>query len=318
MLCTTYALIVIVAFPAVVAAQQVPPPGFEVVDITRDPDVLNRPSDLNNCGQAVFYARSTPSWASAEVFLYDNGLVTRITENQDRDVIAGITQDGMIYWLRGIGNDGVSQLMTLAGGEEIELARDRRGISSAAMNAGGHYAWVFDTDGGCNGTDTAVAFFDGKGTTVFSEEGSSLQSIELNERDELVWNEYLFCEDPQRVDVVLYQDGVFTRVNGQGHLAFWPVINDRTQVAYTSQNEEVSETRVWEEGVSRRIVEPSQTAPQINNLGDVTFARIYPEGGEYSQVWDERLPGSVDFQRRVQPQLAGASAPPRSHRRLGV
>ncbi len=285
MLRMTYSLIVIVAFSTVVSAQQVPPPGFEIVDVTRDPDVLNQPNDLNNCGQAVFSATFERSLANTEIFLYDNGHITRITEDANLDIYPGITENGMIYWLRGVGDAPLTILMEFVDGVEVELAQDGLGISSATMNAAGHYAWVFWTRRGCNSADTGVAFFDGDGTIVIPGEGISRQSIKINERDELVWNEYFFCEDPQRVDVVIYQDGVFTKVNGEEDFAFLPAINDRTQVAYTSQTEGVSETRLWENGVSRTIVDPPQDDPLLNNLGDVTFQRIYPKGGDYGQVW---------------------------------
>ena len=71
-----YALITFCFLSTDALAQEIPPPGFEIVDITRDPDTKSKPGDLNNCGQAVYYKFLTQSGESGEIFLYDNGRIT--------------------------------------------------------------------------------------------------------------------------------------------------------------------------------------------------------------------------------------------------
>jgi hypothetical protein len=281
-------LILIALSPSAAFVQQEPPRGFEIVDITRDPDVLHAPRDLNNCGQAVYTARFTPSWASADVFLYDNGRVTRITENDDRDVISGITENGIIYWGRGEGDDGTTQFLARMNGEEILLVDSPTGVPVRSMNSRGHYVWGEWMNTGCSNADIALVFYDGEGLQVLRAGGSSPSGARLNELDEITWMELDFCEEPLGYDVVFYRDGVFTTITEDGESGSNPVLNNRSQVAYSSWPQQFggpSETKLWENGTSRTIIDPPQGGPWINDLGDVTFERVYPEGSEYKQVW---------------------------------
>jgi hypothetical protein len=280
--------LILTAFPSITAfAQQVPPPGFEIVDITRDPGVLHGPRGLNNCGQAVYHARFGPSWTSAEVFLYDNGRITRITNNEDRDVNPGITENGIVYWGRGDA-DGVTQFVARIDGEDVVLAENGAGVVVRAMNSRGHYVWGEWMNAGCSNADIALVFYDGEGLQVLRSGGSSPQAARLNELDEISWVDIDFCEEPMGRDVVFYRDGVFTTITEDGESASNPVLNNRSQVAYSSWPQQFggpSETKLWENGTSRTIIEPPQSAPTINDQGDVTFQRPYPPGGEYQQVW---------------------------------
>lgn len=265
-------------------AQGYPPPGFEIVDVTRDPEMHHAKYDLNNCGQIVYYALSIRSWEYQEVYWYDNGRTTQITDNEYGDVGARITDDGTIYWLRAIRLPGVSQFMSWQNGGEVLLAEHDQGVWGRALNDQGQYAWTAYVGSECS--TTLVVFFDGEENRILTDDGFSRQSLDMNDRGELVWVEYDFCSDPRGIDVVHYHDGVFTEIGAEFDNASSPKINERSQVVYSSRNEgEDWAITLWEDGVSRRVLSPPVTTANINNLGDIAFGRWPLPEGEYKQLW---------------------------------
>jgi hypothetical protein len=276
-----------VALPGSASAQPFPPGGFEMVDITRDRNVLHGPRGLNNCGQAVYHARFTSSWARSDVFLYDNGYITRITENPDRDVNPGITENGIIHWGRGHGDDGTTQFLMLMNGAEVVLVESPLGFGGlGTMNSLKQYAWSEDLGSGCREADQAMYFFDGERTRQLTYGGNSVQDPKINDRGSIVWTQFDFCEEGNPSSLVYYKDNAFRRIGVGSRWDTLPSINDLDQVAYATYipEREWWSIWMWENGETWELIPGPTTGPRINNLGDIAFGYYVPEG-EYHQVW---------------------------------
>ncbi|MBU0638790.1 MAG: hypothetical protein KKB50_07995, partial [Planctomycetes bacterium] len=85
-----------------IAAAQIPA-KYEVVQITDNPYYEPVPR-INNNGQCVFMGWFNPSdRRTEEIFLYDNGVLTRLTDDYIQDCSPDINDDGTIVWCRGLG-----------------------------------------------------------------------------------------------------------------------------------------------------------------------------------------------------------------------
>ena len=63
------------------------PEGFEIVQLTDGGgQYYTGSADINNCGEIVWSRRlESAGRPSSEVYLYDNGKVTRLTDNDNND-----------------------------------------------------------------------------------------------------------------------------------------------------------------------------------------------------------------------------------------
>ncbi len=79
------------------------PPGFEVVNITDDPETDRSPA-LNDCGQIVYVK---VMGTSSELHRYDNGKTERLTNDTIADKNPDMNNDGWIVWRRAVGPEDV-------------------------------------------------------------------------------------------------------------------------------------------------------------------------------------------------------------------
>ncbi len=100
---------------------------------------------INACGEIVFSTRINQSGTSEEIFLYDNGRVSQLTENTFRDAIADINDDGTAVWTEGADGFGGGSGVVLQGQELTTI-----GVGSApAINNLGRVAWKLLDPAGC-------------------------------------------------------------------------------------------------------------------------------------------------------------------------
>ena len=101
-----YRLIVMFAvglLAAIPPARGQVPFGYEIVDVTSNPYYEPVPR-INNRGQIVFTTWFDVSRrGTAEIFLYDDGELTRLTNDDVYDGLPDINDDGTIVWARGLG-----------------------------------------------------------------------------------------------------------------------------------------------------------------------------------------------------------------------
>jgi len=166
--------------------------GFEIVEA--NPDYVlyeNRTSPfINNCGEMVFsvHAGPTPPGDAAQVFHYDNGVVTQLTFLPGFASNPDINDHGNMVWDSGGDGFGNGGIRTLKGGQLIPLGS---GVLPSVNNLD-HVAWQRNAEG-CFGQ--TIILHDGNEERVIfvDPELLSNQSVRLNDGDELTWTRYDFC-----------------------------------------------------------------------------------------------------------------------------
>jgi len=267
------------------------PPGYETVQFTFDPNFWERPPSINNCGQIVFSKRMGSSWSQAEIFLYDNGLVSRITDNSDRDVSAVINDEGTIAWARGIGSAGVHQIILYRDGEPTVLAEHYPYVSGPSINNLGHMIWEEWTDAGCEAADTRIRLFDGIRMLDIVTLPGSHQSEELNDYDDVAWTRYDWCVDPWDSDILLYSGGRITVLTRSQLYVQIPRINNLHQVVWGGP----AGIEMWQPSPGVLLpgnfgfgftvtITPNGVVPSLNNRGDISFGRFHDDT-DTGQLW---------------------------------
>jgi len=268
------------------------PPGYEVVQVTFDFTVYDSVRSLNNCGEISFTKKMGPSWADAEILLYDNGKTTRVTDNHDRDVLPYINNAGMLAWGRGIGDAGVHQVVLYENGQETILVDVPLGLyDQGPINDQGHIPFAEATNTGCVSADTRVWLYDGSRFIEVIGPPYSHQSLDLNDFDGIAWTRYNWCLNPWDSDILLWSGGQ-TRVltTMEDFEVQIPRINDRWQVVWGGPGG----IRMWDgSGPALSSGQKSQrpititddgVVPDLNNLGEISFGRFH-EDIQRGQIW---------------------------------
>ena len=128
------------------------PEGFEIVDFAVSDDFTDPPS-INNCGQIVFGKILQPSWDRANIFLYDNGSIVRLTNDDALDFHPRINNPGAMVWIRGINNKEGDRFILYADGNETVLDKNAYGFAPGSINDLGHAVWSRDRRGGASTTE---------------------------------------------------------------------------------------------------------------------------------------------------------------------
>lgn len=92
------------------------PDGYEIVHVTDNPNDYSAVPRINACGEIVFSTRINQSESLEEIFLYDNGRLSQLTDNTIRDAFPDINDKGTVVWTQGA--DGF-------GGRFLDLDHDR-------------------------------------------------------------------------------------------------------------------------------------------------------------------------------------------------
>ena len=276
----TVGLILLVGvYPARGLAQVEIPEGFEIVEINRS-DYFTGPPAINACGQIVFYQRLTPEYSSSEIFLYDNGKLVRITENNLSDRSPDLNDEGTIVWTRRTRGVQENEVMLYRDGKTTILDANRKGVRKGFVNNLGHVAWARDRRDHCP-LRSVIVFWDGQSIIQISENDDFVeQHPDLNDRDDIAWGHADFCVNPWVGDIRLWSDGRtivlpsnFLQVQG-------PSINNVRQVAWRTPGG----VEFWEDGKTVLLIDEGVN-PKLNNLGDIYFIRFY----DANRSWDAWL-----------------------------
>ena len=286
------ALAVVGASAGVVSAGVTLPPGFEIIHITDSPADNSRFARLNECGEVVYSATLGPSVCS-EMFLYDNGALTRLTFDDELDWLPDINDEGVLVWSRTAEEEGCSQaaseIIVSAADSLIFLTANDVIDYSPRINTAGHLAWQWRNGQGCLGTGTDILYRDETGTTQVSQNGLHNSGVALNKDDEMVWVRTDFCADPQEQTIILHSAGETTELSPPGVLADQPTINDVGQVAWhewyvPNGPDGAARIQLWDNGSVTTITEWGWNA-KLNNNGDMYFI-VWEEERD---AWQARL-----------------------------
>ena len=263
------------------------PPGYQgVIQITND-NAFNRRPSMNNHGQFVFAKRIDPfDEYTSEIYLYDNGVLTRLTEDYIWDDFPTINDDGEITWSRAIGPGGTHEIMLYHHTQLIRLTDDDLWDYSPWINNNGLIAWGQYTLEGCLEADGNIFLYDGQSIQQISfDVGYSNQRPHVNDLGDIVWTRYNFCNHPYTSEIMMYSDGVITALTGDQGAPRAPSINNDRLVAWLQDDPPGWDDHIclWQDGVTTVLTDWG-SGPCLNNRGDVLFNRWHEDSSTW-QVW---------------------------------
>lgn len=268
------------------------PPGYYVEQVTENSFFEFGPR-MNNGGQIIFTAWLGETRQTQEIFLYDNGELTQLTDDDVQDVGPVINDAGLIAWSRGIGPDGPGGEPTL----EIVILRDGKltrltdnGVYDLgpSINNLGHLTWSHYMAPGCGGWFQDIYLYDGERVRPITTDGVSArvehQNPQINDGGQISWVRHDFCVDPTEGRVMLYSDGKITRISPQETIRPNSVaINNNGVVAWNFHLGDWRGIQLWEQGRVRLFTDWGAGA-RLNDNGDISFHRWQEQDRTY-QVW---------------------------------
>ncbi|TWT43995.1 hypothetical protein RAS1_03990 [Phycisphaerae bacterium RAS1] len=258
------------------------PPGYQVVPVTQN-SYFERMSAINNRGQIVFSRRLVLSDnRTMEIFLYDHGVLTQLTNDFVYDDHASINDDGVIVWSRYSGPGETAEIAAWCDGALSLLTSNAVDDMGPSINRWGHIAWQRRYLTGCASSESDICFFDGSQISVVFSDGRSNQAPRLNDLDDIVWSRYNFCDSPWTSEVWMHSNGVSSRLTTDQFEAQTADINNQRQVVwfYRTLPSYDDHLQIWEKGITTTVTDWGSGA-RINDRGEILFNRWYAD----SQVW---------------------------------
>ncbi|MCG3128863.1 MAG: hypothetical protein CHACPFDD_03759 [Phycisphaerae bacterium] len=264
------------------AAGQIPP-GYELVQLTTGP-AMDMPPRMNNRGQIVFESRLDGTDASGEIFLYDAGKLTRLTNDNVRDALPDINDVGEIVWSRDIGPEGpygpTGEIIHFREGNLTQITSDAEDDSAPKINNLGQIAWKKSIDGGYARSD--IYLLDGGAIVRLTDgvaENRSNQGARINDRGQIVWTRYNDFVEPWESEIVLYESGTARVISRPGTFEpQLPDINYLGHVVWYHNDHTISQhLQLW--NGSKVLDLTAGRNPKINDLGQVYFIRWHDFGG---------------------------------------
>lgn len=268
------------------------PPGYYVEQVTEN-SFFDFGPRMNNGARFVFTSWMGETRQSEEIFLYDNGELTRLTDDDIQDVGPVINDAGLIAWSRGIGPDGPGgeptlEIVIYRDGKLTRLTDNDTQDRATSINNLGHLAWGRDMAPGCGGWFEDIFMYDGERVLQITTDGESArvehQNPQINDRGDIAWVRYDFCVDPPNGDVMLYSDGKINKVSPDETIQPNGVaINNNGVVAWNFFLERQSAIQIWESGEMRLFTDRGG-GPRLNDRGDISFHRWHQQNSTW-QVW---------------------------------
>jgi hypothetical protein len=268
------------------------PLGYEIVTVTDNPYYEPVPR-INNRGQIVFMGwMDNSNRLTEEIFLYDNGRVIRLTNDNIQDVGPDINDDGTIVWSRGLGpihpstGEPSLEIVMWRNGKISRLTDNAEYDGPPQINNSGHVVWSGDHPvSACGGPLKDIFMYDGRDVVRITTDGIpdqvENQSPEINDSGQIVWTRYDFCNPPAGYNfdskIMLYDAGTITELT-TGQLApQLPDINNAGKVVWFFFNPATRRRTIelWDAGVTSLITGDGEL-PAINDHGQIAFSRWDP------------------------------------------
>lgn len=259
------------------------PPGYEVVYL----DVgypYHGNAAINDRGQIVISARRVPGDSStSELFLYDAGVWTQLTNDRVIDAFPDINNDGTIVWSRSAGADGSLEIFRrLADGTTTRLTNDVYWDYTPRLNESGDVVWSQLIRAGCGSATANVMLHSNAGAQTIYADGFSNQVVRMNAAGQIVWTRYNFCDSPWTSAIMLYSDGAFRQLTTDQLEPQSPGISDDGMVAWSCYRPLPfdDEIQIWRDGTTSILTNGGGLS--VNRLGDIGFDRWYDWNGTWS------------------------------------
>lgn len=284
--------------PVLALGQVTVPPGYrEPVQLTNSP-VFDHHARINNAGQIVWETRIDGTEESSEIFLWQNGQTTRLTNDNVRDAFPVISDTGAIVWTRfngPIGERGPTGEIVLRDpdGTWRQITQNGEDDRNPALNGLGEVVWKRYMGTGCFGSQYMDIFhFDGQETSAVTTDAISdrvaNQSPQINDSGTIVWMRMDPCGGPGNWDAkIMLRDGSGVHeLTEQHRQPTNPIINNRGTIAWSYRlppSFAVQGVAVWQDGANRLLTDWG-VASDINDRGWVTIHRWHDEVQSW-QVW---------------------------------
>ncbi len=243
------------------------PAGFEVVEFAVSDVRTDGYMGINNCGQIVY---TKGRGDTGEIFLYDNGRITQLTDNDILDGYPDINDAGTIVWCKY--GDRIMQLkdgrVTFVGEGYIPRINER-----------GDITWTLYKGQTCH-SDQDIFLRQRRDVIRITDDEFNNQSPAMNNAGVVVWGHGNFCVRPQTSEVWMYDDGQITVMPTEETYATGPTINDNGLVAWSTQ----TGVELWQDGKKSKLEEWTLT-PELNNRGDMKLVRQR----DYNESWLRRI-----------------------------
>ena len=258
------------------------PEGFEMVVLrttTKTPFI----PDINNQSQVVWSEGMAPKVNN--VFLWENGEITQITDDSHYDGRPTINNNGMIAWMRGQGPSPPWEIAIYQDGVISTIPNPAPGgaIHEPHINDQGDVLWEVHLDGQLGGPEQ-LFLYDGKTVTQFTDNNLANISENINNRGDILWSRVDFWVNPWVWTIMLYlraEDVVYELTDGTAVETSYG-LNDVPQALLNLRDDTVA---VWEAGeISIVTAEPTSVGTAINNNGDISLGRWNPEE-EKGDTW---------------------------------
>jgi hypothetical protein len=277
-----------VALTTISAAQAVLPPGYEgIVDITDDTVADNLWPSINNRGQIVWSRRSDPPFDStAEIFLYDNGTVTQLTDDDVRDACPDINDAGVIVWSRGIGRGETLEIVRYEDGTLTRLTDDNYSDCAPRINNNGWVAWYKRIGGGCHGSDSDIYLWDGSSAMRITHGGYQQAMPDINDSGDVVWTRYNLCHSPWTGTIMLHTAGATYALTADDRQIQGAAINNQGLIVWHGPPElwaPVDYVYCHRDGVTEVLTEWGSLA-YLNDRGELALDRWHDDSQTW-QVW---------------------------------
>lgn len=264
------------------------PGGYELIRVTDSPE-FDRWPEVNRHAQVVYATRALPDWAyTADIFLYEDGVTTRLTNDDIRDEFPDINDAGTIVWSRGTGSNGTCEIVMLQDGVLTQLTDNDVDDLTPRINDRGHVVWAEASGLACSGFN--INLYDGHTTLRVSDNRYSNQSPRLNDLDAVVWTQFDFCQSPWSSSIKLWRAGLTeTLTDVQQQPANPDIRNDQTVGWFYRDPDGDHALQLWRDGITSTL-STWGTAPLFNDAGDIAFYRWHNDSATW-QVWlwrDER------------------------------
>lgn len=298
------------------------PVGFEVVEVTEGP-VFHAQPQTNNCGEFAYFT-GYPWHTTSEVWLYDNGSIIRITDNELPDATPDINDDGTIVWTRNFDGNIGGEIMVRTGHDEVPLSPGQNPV----INNRGAIAFDRPVDPNCP-WGSYMMLYDGGTFHELIQPDRSNQLPAINDQSMVLWTNYDFSSCIMfdwTSEILLWDAGKLTSLPSGSPYPQSGGINDIGEAVWS----DIDIVELYQAGETAILSDGA--VPSINDHADVAFSRWGPYwvawawiDGQFYQLsfdppginnfhcdinndrevawaWDlnpETMPGGIRFMRRV-------------------
>lgn len=276
------------------------PPGHEFVRIT-DSQAFDYCAAINNRGQIVFTSRPAQlNEMFDDLYLWENGVITRLTDDNVRDCYPDINDDGVIVWSRGMGAGNTLEIMRLENGVVTRLTEDGFDDWAPRINASGMMTWYKWTRGGCQNSDSDIYISRGNGPELLYGGDRSNSEARINDLGDVVWTRHDFCGSPElfvwEADIMLFSGGsIQPLTNGQAQPQRCDINNDGLVGWYYNAPPDLLDAiQLWQHGTTATLTDWG-SGLYLGNSGSVLFERWH----EAERVWQSWLYREEQFYRLV-------------------